>query len=532
MNSNKTTSAGKWSVVLALIPIAIALSFLLLVMVPVWTGHVSGEGGLGVMLAIGVILYYGSHALVATSLLGAALGIFAIYKTNWQKGVAGLLLNISILLLAGSFLAISYHRRDIDPDRLPIAAHQGDYKTVEKLLAKGFDINRRCGDDTALSNAATAGREQIVELLLSHGADVNISNPLGKAVQWGNGNPKIVTLLLDHGANPNCLHSAVCGRHKEAVQLLLEHKANVNQKDGNGGTPLHLAITYGSEEIVKLLISNGADVNARTNKDETPLHLLVESWPQYRWTSDFFQNVTAMLLSAGADIEAKTRDGRTPLYVAASDYHVFANCVTAAAHRRTEAVKLLLTHGANPENIQDVYIKFTAAPISMNKPQLENWVRSNAPDVNVKNRSGQSLLHCAVKGDNKDVVEILLAMGAAVNAQDYAGDTPLHLAVQDPNIEIIELLVSNKADVNIQNKQGQTPLYILTQPQTKADEKLPHQSQVKTCAFLLANGAKIDIKANDGKSPLDWQQCWCPESENGLQYQKEILQMMCNYQNK
>ncbi|MCX5634665.1 MAG: ankyrin repeat domain-containing protein [Planctomycetota bacterium] len=520
MNSNKTTSAGKWSVALAVFPIAIAIAFLLLVMVPVWTGHVSGEGGLGVMLAIGVILYYGSHALVATSLLGAALGIFAIYKTTWQKGVAGLLLNISILLLVGSFLAISYHRRDIDPDRLPIAAHQGDYKTVEKLLAKGFDINRRCGDDTALSNAATAGREQIVELLLSHGADVNISNPLGKAVQWGNGNPKIVTLLLDHGADPNCLHSAVCGRHKDAVQLLLEHKADVNQKDGNGRTPLHLAVTSGCEDIIKLLISNGADVNVRNNEGETPLHMLVQMWPQNEWPDGYRKRVIEILLDAGADIEAKTRKGQTPL------------CMAAEAAKSNDAMMILSEHGANLTNVKDLHLRFTAVPISMGKTDAEKWVQTNTSDINVQNIRGESLLHAAVKGSNKNLVEVLVTMGAVVNVQDNVGDTPLHWAVQDPNMEVIKLLINNKADVNLQNKQGLTPLHILTKSRTIAEEKLPYQSQLEACELLLTNSAKVDIKAKDGKSALDWQQCWCPESENGLQYQKEILQLMHKYQNK
>lgn len=336
MNGENTrTSMGKWSIALALTPLIVVSLLLFLIMIPVWLGQVSGEGRLGVLLAIGVVLYYGSHVVIITSLAGIGLAIIAIYKTFWQRGLTGLLLNIAILIIAGAYLLSLYHKAAIDPDRLPIAAYQGDYKIVEKLLAKGFDINRQCGSNTALSNAAVRGREQIVELLLSHGADVNIANPLSKAAQFGNGNVKIAKTLLDHGANSNCLHSAILGRHKEVVQLLVEHNANVNQRDGNGRTPLHMAVVSGDEDIIKLLIIKGADVNARNDRGETPLHVLVRMWPQNWWAKDFRVTAINILLDSGADIEAKTRDGKTPLGLAIK------------AQKSSDAIKVLSERGAD-----------------------------------------------------------------------------------------------------------------------------------------------------------------------------------------
>ncbi len=515
-NEKKTASTGKWSVALAIIPIGGVLLFLL----PILLGDHSGEAGLGAMLAIGVILYYGAHITVGTGLLGAALGVFAIRKTQWRQGAAGLILNISVLILAGTFLATLYHSSHIDPDRLPIAAAHGEKKTVEKLLDSGFDVNRQCGGSTALGNAAAGGYEEIVELLLSHGADVSISDPVSGAAK--NGYEKIVRLLLDHGANPNCVQWAIYGHHVEIVQILLDHGADINQKvDNSGRTPLQAAVESGVEEIVKLLINKGANVNAKNDQGETPLHVLVQMWPQRQWPNDFRERVIILLLDAGADIEAKTtRDGKTPL------------CLAAEAAKSGDSIKVLLEHGADLANIKDLHVRFAAVPISLGKTELTKWVQANASDINAKNSRGESLLHAAVKGKNKNLVEILLAMGADVNAKSNTGETALHWATTEPTPEIVDSLVNHGANINAQNNKGRTPLHVLSTPVTIGDEKPLDASKRKTFEILLTNGAKVDIVDDDGKTPLGQLMNWLPDKKEGREYKDELLQLMQNYQKK
>jgi ankyrin repeat protein len=514
MNENTRTSLGKWSIVLALAPLIVISLILGWLMFPAWLGHVSGEGGLCLMLAIGTIIYYGSHTVIITSLGGVGLAITAIYKTFWRQGLIGLILNITILIIAGAYLLKLYHKMATDPDRLPIAAYHGDYETVEKLLAKGFDINYKCGDGTALSNASLRGHEQIVELLLSNNADVNICSPLDKAVRWDSScNTKVVKMLLEHGANPNCLHSAV-RHHKEVVQLLLDYNADVNQKDGNGRTPLHFAVIFGCEDNINLLISNGANVNAENNNEETPLHVLVQSWPQLWWTKEFRTNAINILLDSGANIEAKTKNGKTPLWLAAE------------ALNSLDAVKALLERGANSDAINDVHVRFSAVSASMSKDLLKQWVRANASDINTRNSQGDSLLHAAVKGCNMKLVEALLEMGADVNARNNTGDTALHWAMKTSEPEIVELLIKNRAEVNAKNASGKTPLHILSDPPTIAGELLLNQAKKSISVILLSNGADIGIKDNQGKSSVELQQNWIPQTEQGNEYRNEALKQM------
>jgi ankyrin repeat protein len=75
--------------------------------------------------------------------------------------------------------------------------------------------------------------------------------------------------LPDEAAEPNSqaneplLHAAVLEEQTEAVRSLLKKKADVDQADKKGRTPLLLAIQTGNTDIVQLLLDSGADVNLR-----------------------------------------------------------------------------------------------------------------------------------------------------------------------------------------------------------------------------------------------------------------------------
>ena len=87
-------------------------------------------------------------------------------------------------------------------------------------------------------------------------------------------------VLLDHGAAVNVadrdggwtpLHIAVCGGPPELVRLLLEHGADINQRDEYGWQPIHRALRSNPREplaIVKILLEHGADANAQGGRLE------------------------------------------------------------------------------------------------------------------------------------------------------------------------------------------------------------------------------------------------------------------------
>ena len=69
--------------------------------------------------------------------------------------------------------------------------------------------------------------------------------------------------LLEHGANPNTvepvnkasvLHLASEKGCNDIVDLFIKYKANVNQQDGHGNTPLMAACKHGHLGIAQLLL--------------------------------------------------------------------------------------------------------------------------------------------------------------------------------------------------------------------------------------------------------------------------------------
>jgi hypothetical protein len=120
--------------------------------------------------------------------------------------------------------------------------------------------------------------------------------------------PNLVSSKDDDGMTP--LHWATKNGHKEVVEFLLAHKAEVNAKAGDLSTPLYLAAVYDRRDIAEVLLAHGADPNAKDHEGDTPLHLAAEHG---------FADVAELLLAHGADVNAVDSDGMTPLHMAQSN---------------------------------------------------------------------------------------------------------------------------------------------------------------------------------------------------------------------
>jgi len=520
MNRQETvTTAGKWSVALGLV----SSGGIVLCLAPFFFAVWSAEARFLVIFIFGIYLIYGLGVVTLTSLIGAGVGAYALRQTRWRQGRPGLGLNVCVLALCGTFFGFLYVSAMNAPDSLVWAAGKGRDRTVKRLLAKGRNVNQQTlQGDTPLTMAAGRGYDRVVETLLAHGADVNIGDPIERAAY--SGNTAIVKMLLEHGADPNCVAVAVSQKQEEVVSLLLDHGANVNGMSKYGETPLHNAVARGSERIVRLLLARGADVRAQNRGGGTPLHCLVGARTHPEWAKGYRGRVMDMLLDAGADIEAKSRAGSTPLEVAANTSYC------------KEAVRLLLARGANPDNVKDLHLRFIAGPNVTERSAIEEWVRRTAKDVNAKNGRGESMLHAAVKGGSLRLVEVLLALGADVKAstyQDqypfYAGDTPLHWAMIEPEPEIVNLLIAKGAAVNARNKKGETALHILARPLTIIEEQPLGAEKREVFLALLASGAGIGIRDNSGTSSWDQISNWLPESTDGREYQRAVLSLMREY---
>ncbi len=102
-------------------------------------------------------------------------------------------------------------------------------------------------------------------------------------------------------------------------------------------------------------------------------------------------------------------------------------------------------------------------------------------------------LHKAAHKGDVDTVRALLATQPDPDERDSFGGTALHAAMFQKNIEVVELLIDGGQDPNARGtSNGYTPLH----DAVWADN-------LEAARLLVERGASIDIKANDGLTPLE-----------------------------
>ncbi len=157
------------------------------------------------------------------------------------------------------------------------------YYGAQAALTVLLDKTRE--DELNLYEAAAVGHARRLKTILGQSRTrVNAPNPegftpLGLAAFFGH--PEAVHILLEHGAAVNesdksrfantALDAAVAADHIEVVRVLLAAGANVNVRSAGAATPLHKAAMNGNAEIAALLLDRGADMNATRANGHTPL---------------------------------------------------------------------------------------------------------------------------------------------------------------------------------------------------------------------------------------------------------------------
>ena len=109
----------------------------------------------------------------------------------------------------------------------------------------------------------------------------------------------LVALLL-----LSALFDAVRGDDRTAVEQLLRQKANPNEADNDGATPLSWAVLRANPDIATLLLQAGADPNRANELGIGPLSLAI---------SNGSTPLVTQLLAKGANPNLARENGETPL---------------------------------------------------------------------------------------------------------------------------------------------------------------------------------------------------------------------------
>ncbi|KEK23330.1 ankyrin [Bacillus gaemokensis] len=173
--------------------------------------------------------------------------------------------------------------------QLLLSATLGDTETAMKLIKDGANINVT-GDqgETPIMAATYHNHVETVKALIEAGADIELQdkkqdNPFLYASTEGY--VDIVRLTIDAGTNTREINrsggtalipAAERGQIEVVKELLNRTDIDVNYKNDLGWTALLEAIVLGNgsenhKQIVQLLIGHGADVNMADREGVTPL---------------------------------------------------------------------------------------------------------------------------------------------------------------------------------------------------------------------------------------------------------------------
>jgi len=414
-----------------------------------------------------------------------------------------------------------------------------DIETSKLLLAGGADPKKanRLGV-TPLALAAANGNAEMVRLLLDHGVDANSMDPNNEPVSW----------------------AAIRSGNVEAVKVLLDRGATVDFKDSVRQSSLMLAVREDRPEIVRLLISRGADVNAVTRVGNTPGFVLPNSvagfghgigiirgglpdrgsryltpggmTPLLYAARDGRTESARLLLQSGANLEVTDPNGITPLLMAITNNHMptarffidqgakinivdwygrsplwsavevrnmdvdnatFVNGVDREPV--LELIKVLLDKGADP-NVR-----------TAETPPIRRFILPTTGSLEWVDFVGMTPFIYAARAGDVTVMKLLLEHGANPKIPTFAGTTALMAAAgmnwtfaqtydegTDRLLEALKLCYDLGMSIHDMNSMGLTALH--------AAANRPGSDPI--IKYLVEKGAKLDVKDNEGRTPLTW----------------------------
>ena len=236
------------------------------------------------------------------------------------------------------------------------------------------------------------------------------------------------------------IHIAARNGMLSVVKYLIESKGEeVDKKATNELTPLHLAAENGFSDMCMYLLDKGADINAKTS-GKTAILMSAEKGHE----------CAIALLKRGADAKAKTSSCR----------NIFHQIATSGNVRLFEAMQKELPDMSIRDKDKTGMTVLHCA-VSAGNMEMVKYLIKNSLNANELTYSMQNTLHLAANAGNLGIVSYLIDSGVRVDCQDKSGNTPLHLAVKNNYIDIASLLIEKGANVNAKNSNGQTPIYLV-----------------------------------------------------------------------
>lgn len=185
------------------------------------------------------------------------------------------------------------------------------------------------------------------------------------------------------------------GNSRDLDLLLTNNPDLILEETSHGISPLLLACYFHKPQIIRVLLQHNQGLN---------IHEAV---------------------AAGLNNYIEAMIKQLPTVVNEISTHGYSALALATHFNKEEAVRILLTHKADP-------------------------------DIPTQNEESLYPLQIALLNKNNAISKLLIEAGADVNSIPSNGQTALHLAAQQGNIELIVLLLENGARIELKNMNNKT----------------------------------------------------------------------------
>ncbi|MGD8340551.1 MAG: ankyrin repeat domain-containing protein [Gammaproteobacteria bacterium] len=395
------------------------------------------------------------------------LGLTPLYLAT-ANGDANM---IRMLVAAG---ADPNGRDTVGETMLMAAVGSGELDAVTTLLELGADVAARDTEfeQTALMFAARAGTDDIADVLIAAGAEIDARTRVGPEPRW----------IL-----PNSRPGFSFG--VGIVRGGLPEDRGMRPFQSGGMTPLLYAAREGHTTMVGKLLDAGADIDGTEANQITPLLMAV---------SNNRMETASLLIERGADIDARDWYGRSPLWSAVNVRNLYLHNQTFE-HVIDRApvldlIRTLLEHGADPN------------PRTKESPPVRNTLLATTGTLEWVDFTGQTPFLAAALAGDLTVMHLLLEHGADPHIAAFHGTTPLMAAAgvnwvvsqtytEGPEalLAAVKLCVELGMDVNAANSMGITAVM-----------GAANRGSDAIIEYLVAEGARLDVADNEGRTPLDW----------------------------
>lgn len=424
-----------------------------------------------------------------------------------------------------------------DPVVLAINA-QAPNATIKYLIDQpGNDVAKITHDSrTYLHWAANRGNTEIMEYLIAKGANVGSQDsrgntPLNFAASGGQTDTKVYDILAANGVNlktaltsegANALLLAVANdKDLRLTDYFISKGLSLKSTDAAGNNIFAYAARGGNIEVLKALVAKGVPpsdnafllaaqggrrggspievfqyleslkLNPKVvgKNGENALHSIVRR-PNQNEIVNYF-------LDKGVDVNQKDEDGNTVLMNAAS------------SNRDTSMIGLILAKTKNSNESNKSRQTALSMAVRGNSADVVKYLVNRGADVNVLDKEGNNLAFYLIESkggsqgerpgsqsgsnDFELKLKVLKAKGLDITSPQKNGNTLYHLAVAKNDLQLLKSFEGMKIDINSKNQEGLTPLH-------KAAMLSKDGEMIQ---YLLSMGAKKDIRTNFDETAFD-----------------------------